>query len=65
MTMYKQIAQRKAAIWQLVMSGVFSYSEVSAMDFDELYEAQAALELYGPKEKPPRMPSLRRGRRRR
>ena len=27
----------------------FLYSEVSAMDFDELYEAQAALELCGPR----------------
>jgi len=65
MTIYKQIAQRKAAFWQLVMSGVFSYSEVSVMDLDELYEAQAALQLYAPKEKPPKMPSPRRGRWRR
>lgn len=33
------------------------------MDFDEIYEAQAALQLYTPKEKAPKMPTARRGRR--
>jgi len=62
MTRYRQIAQQNGAFWQLVMSGVFSYTEASAMDFDELYEAQAALQIYAPKEKPPKMPTPRRRR---
>lgn len=39
------------------MSGAFTYSEVSRMDFDDFFEAQAALELFS--SKPSKSPIVR------
>lgn len=65
MARYKQMAQQREAFWKLVMSGVFTYTEVSLMDFDDFYEARAALELFGSKvSKLPTFKPRRRPRRR-
>lgn len=52
----------RQAFWRLVFSGRFSYSEVAAMDFDEFFEALAALELFTLKQEPktPKVPKIRR-----
>ena len=65
MAKYKQMAQQREAFWELVMSGVFTYTEVSMMDFDDFYEARAALELGNKKaSKQPTFKPRRRPRRR-
>jgi len=56
----------RQAFWRLVFSGRFTYSEVAAMDFDEFFEALAALELFTSKQEPgaPKVPKVRLPRRR-
>lgn len=69
MIRYRQMIKQhplRQAFWRLVFSGRFSYSEVAAMDFDEFFEALAAIELFTLKQEPktPKVPKIRRPRRR-
>ena len=45
-SIYRKRAQQSWVFWNVVLSGVISYEEACRMDFDELYEANAALDLY-------------------
>lgn len=42
----KNKARKKWIMWRLVMEKRFSYTEVCNMTFDELLEANAALDIY-------------------
>lgn len=43
--MYKSMVRQQWALWRLVMSEKFSYTEVMGMDMHTLMEANAALDM--------------------
>jgi len=45
-THYRAKAQQNALFWKVVLSGAASYEAASKMDFDELREAAAAIDLF-------------------
>lgn len=43
---YREIAKQQWFFWRLIMDEKITYTEASQMDWDELMEANAALDLY-------------------
>lgn len=48
---YRRVAKKNWVFWRPVLSGVVPYSNALEMDFEELHEANAALDIYIEKQK--------------
>jgi hypothetical protein len=46
MSYYRTLAKRNWLFWRPIVERVLSYSEACEMDIDELYEVNAALDIY-------------------
>ena len=43
---YKRKAEENKLFWRLILENVVTYTELNGMDWDEVLEANAALDLY-------------------
>ena len=48
---YKRKAEENKLFWRLVLENVVTYTELNSMDWDEVLEANAALDLYAAEQK--------------